>query len=128
MGSGALAWIGAVLALTGILFESIGDLQLVRFKRSPANAGRILDSGLWRYTRHPNYFGDACVWWGLYLIATGTRYGVWTLPAPVLMTLLLTRWSGVPTVEGPMKRKRAGYDDYMKRTSVFIPWWPKRAA
>jgi steroid 5-alpha reductase family enzyme len=122
---GPLAVAGAVLALVGVGFEGLGDWQLLRFKADPANAGKVLDAGLWRYTRHPNYFGDACVWWGLYLIAAETGLGAWALPGPVLITVLLTRWSGVPTVEGRMRRKRPDYEAYVARTSGFVPWWPK---
>jgi steroid 5-alpha reductase family enzyme len=124
---GPVAWAGVVLATVGILFESIGDFQLIAFKANPANAGKVLQSGLWRYTRHPNYFGDACVWWGLWLIAAETGPGLWALPAPILITLLLTKWSGVPTVEGSMRRKRPDYEAYVQRTSAFIPLPPKRA-
>ncbi|MBO9707741.1 MAG: DUF1295 domain-containing protein [Caulobacter sp.] len=122
---GALAATGTALALAGIAFEAVGDWQLVRFKADPANAGKVLDTGLWRYTRHPNYFGDACVWWGLYLVAAETGVGAWALPGPVLITFLLTRWSGVPTVEGRMRRKRPDYEAYVARTSGFVPWFPK---
>jgi steroid 5-alpha reductase family enzyme len=108
-----------------VVFESVGDFQLVKFKGDPSNAGKVLQSGLWRYTRHPNYFGDACTWWGLYLIAADHGLGVWTLPGPVLLTVLLTRWSGVPTVEGNMRRKRPEYEAYVERTSGFIPWFPR---
>jgi steroid 5-alpha reductase family enzyme len=124
---GLLSYIGAALAITGIAFESIGDWQLVRFKSDPTNHGKVLDIGLWRYTRHPNYFGDACVWWGLYLIAAQSPVGVWSLPGPVLITFLLTRFSGVPTVEGSMRKRRPDYEAYIKRTSGFIPWFPKKA-
>ena len=123
---GALAFVGAAIAVVGIAFETIGDAQLAAFKAKPENAGKVMDQGLWRYTRHPNYFGDACVWWGLYLIAAGTGLGAWTLPAPVLMTFLLTKWSGVPTVEGRMRRKRPDYEGYVARTSGFVPWFPKK--
>jgi steroid 5-alpha reductase family enzyme len=123
---GPLVWTGAGLALFGILFESIGDWQLVRFRADPENKTRVLDRGLWRYTRHPNYFGDVCVWWGLYLIAAETAFGIWTFPAPILMTFLLTRVSGVPMLEHQLRRKRPDYDAYVARTSGFIPWPPKR--
>ncbi len=123
---GLLALMGGALALIGILFETIGDAQLVRFKANPANAGKVLQSGLWRYTRHPNYFGDACTWWGLYLIAAETGLGAWSLPGPILLTFLLTRWSGVPTVEGRMRRKRPDYEAYVRRTSAFVPMAPKK--
>ena len=103
-----------------------GDLQLVAFKADPTNAGKVLQSGLWRYTRHPNYFGDACTWWGLYLIAADHGLGAWSIPGPILLTFLLTRWSGVPTVEGRMRRKRPEYEAYVSRTSGFIPWFPRK--
>lgn len=124
---GALAYAGASLAVVGIAFESIGDWQLTRFRADAANNGKVLDSGLWRYTRHPNYFGDACVWWGLWLIAADAGLGAWTLPGPVLITYLLTNLSGVPTVENHLKRSRPDYDAYVARTSGFIPLPPKRA-
>ncbi len=121
---GMLGIAGAVIALIGIAFETVGDAQLTRFRRDPANAGHVMDQGLWRYTRHPNYFGDACTWWGLYLIAAETTTGLWALPGPVLLTWTLMKWSGVPTTEGRMKRKKPGYEDYVHRTSGFVPWWP----
>jgi steroid 5-alpha reductase family enzyme len=126
VGLGPLALLGAALALFGIGFETIGDFQLVAFKADPTNAGKVLQSGLWRYTRHPNYFGDACTWWGLYLIAADHGLGAWSIPGPILLTFLLTRWSGVPTVEGRMRRKRPEYEAYVARTSGFIPWFPRK--
>ncbi len=122
---GTLGMVGAGLALFGILFESIGDWQLTRFRHDPANAGQVMSHGLWRYTRHPNYFGDACTWWGLYLIAAETSAGIWALPGPALLTWTLMRWSGAPTIEGRLKRKKPGYEAYMRRTSGFVPWWPR---
>jgi len=122
---GKLALFGALVAIIGIAFETIGDAQLTRFRRDPANEGKVMDRGLWRYTRHPNYFGDACTWWGLYLIAAESTTGLWALPGPVLLTWTLMKWSGVPTTEGRMKRKKPGYEDYVRRTSGFVPWWPK---
>ncbi|MDQ9782943.1 DUF1295 domain-containing protein, partial [Serratia marcescens] len=86
---GSLGMVGAGVAIAGILFESIGDWQLVRFRDDPANAGKVLATGLWRYTRHPNYFGDALTWWGLYLIAAESWSGIWALPGPVLLTWTL---------------------------------------
>ncbi len=124
---GAVAAIGIVVALIGIAFETIGDWQLVRFRADPGNQGKVLTTGLWRYTRHPNYFGDACTWWGLYLIAAESMTGLWALPGPILLTWTLMKWSGVPTIEGRLKRKRPGYEDYVRRTSGFVPWWPKAA-
>jgi len=123
---GAIGWAGAALALFGVVFESIGDAQLVAFRRKPENAGQVMGKGLWRYTRHPNYFGDACTWWGLYLLAAETHTGLWALPGPLLLTWTLMKWSGAPTIEGRLKRKKPGYEEYMRRTSGFVPWWPKR--
>jgi steroid 5-alpha reductase family enzyme len=123
---GPPAWAGAVLTLFGIAFESIGDFQLVAFKANPANAGKVLQSGLWRYTRHPNYFGDACVWWGLWMIAFDAGVGLWSMPGPILITVLLTRGSGVPLTEAGMRRKRPEYEAYVQRTSSFIPMLPKK--
>ena len=123
---GPVAILGAVLTMVGITFETVGDLQLVRFKSDPRNVGKVMQQGLWRYTRHPNYFGDACVWWGLLMIAADAPFGIWSLPGPVLLTFLLTRFSGVPTVEGRMRRTRPDYEAYVARTSGFLPWWPKR--
>jgi steroid 5-alpha reductase family enzyme len=124
---GPLAYAGAALALVGIAFESIGDWQLARFKADPANAGRVMDRGLWRYTRHPNYFGDACVWWGLYLIAAETALGRWTIISPLFLTFILIKWSGAALLERRLKRSRPGYEDYVARTSGFIPWPPKKS-
>jgi steroid 5-alpha reductase family enzyme len=126
---GVVGWAGVALAAVGIFFESVGDWQLVRFKKNPDNKGKVLDTGLWRYTRHPNYFGDACVWWGLWLIAAETGWvGAASLPGPILITFLLTKWSGVPTTEGNMRRRKPDYADYVARTSGFLPMPPKRAA
>ncbi len=126
---GALAWIGVALAVVGIVFESVGDWQLVQFKKSADNAGKVLNTGLWRYTRHPNYFGDACVWWGLWMIAAETGWvGIASVVGPILITVLLTKWSGVPTTEGRMRRKKPDYEAYVAQTSGFIPMLPKRPA
>jgi steroid 5-alpha reductase family enzyme len=117
---GPLGIAGAALAGFGILFEAAADRQLARFKSNPANEGRVMDRGLWRYTRHPNHFGDAATWWGLFLLAGQW----WALPGPLLLTFLLARWSGAPTVEGRMKR-RPDYAAYIARTPSFIPWLPR---
>ncbi|MEC9109637.1 MAG: DUF1295 domain-containing protein, partial [Pseudomonadota bacterium] len=113
--------------LFGTLFETVGDLQLVRFKRNPENQGQVMDRGLWRYTRHPNYFGDACAWWGIWLVAAETSTGLWSVVGPMLLTWTLAKWSGAPTIEGKMTRTKPGYADYVARTSGFVPWFPKRA-
>ncbi|HEY5106779.1 MAG TPA: DUF1295 domain-containing protein [Caulobacteraceae bacterium] len=125
---GPLGFAGAALAVLGLVFETVGDRQLTRFKADAANKGLVMDKGLWRYTRHPNYFGDACLWWGLFLIAAETPYGLWSAPGPILITLLLTRFSGVPTVESRLRAHRPGYEDYVRRTSAFAPWFPKGRA
>lgn len=123
---GIIGMTGASIAIIGIGFETIGDWQLVRFRRDPANQGQVLMTGLWRYTRHPNYFGDACIWWGLYLIGAESFTGLFALPGPILLTWTLIKWSGVPTIEGRLKRKKPDYEDYVRRTSGFVPWFPRR--
>lgn len=117
---------GAFVWTVGFLFEAVGDAQLARFAADPANAGRVLDGGLWRYTRHPNYFGDCCAWWGLFLVACAVPGGAWTIVSPLVMTFLLRRVSGVPLLERGMARRRPGYEDYVRRTSPFVPWPPRR--
>ena len=124
---GPVAIVGAIIVLIGIGFESIGDAQLKAFKANPTNKGKVLDTGLWRYTRHPNYFGDCCTWWGIYLIAAETSSGIWSFPGPLLLTFLLVKWSGVPMLERGLSKTRPGYVDYIARTSSFIPWPPKSA-
>jgi steroid 5-alpha reductase family enzyme len=117
---GVLGVVGAGLWLVGVAFETIGDLQLARFKRNPDNRGKVMDRGLWRYTRHPNYFGDFCVWWGLYLVAlTSTTW--WTAVGPLLMSFLLLRVSGVSLLEKDIGTRRPGYDEYVRRTNAFFP-------
>jgi steroid 5-alpha reductase family enzyme len=117
--------IGSALWLIGFAFETVGDAQLAAFKRDPANRDRVLSTGLWRYTRHPNYFGDAVVWWGLFTIAASTPAGPWTAFGPALMTFLLARISGVPMLESRLRETRPGYAEYVERTSAFVPWPPK---
>lgn len=123
---GALAVVGALVYLVGLFFEVVGDAQLTRFKSDPANAGKVMDRGLWRYTRHPNYFGDACVWWGIAIVATETGSGAWGLVGAAVMTVFLRRVSGVTLLERSLKKRREGYEDYIARTSPFIPRPPKK--
>jgi steroid 5-alpha reductase family enzyme len=125
--AGPLTVIGAAAWLGGLVFESVGDWQLARFKADPARQGMIMDRGLWRYTRHPNYFGDFCMWWGLFLISLGSWAGVATIVGPLLMTFLLTRGSGKALTERRMA-DRPQYADYIARTSGFFPRPPKRNA
>ena len=124
---GALAIIGAIIVLTGIAFETIGDAQLKAFKSDPANEGKVLDSGLWRYTRHPNYFGDFMTWWGIWLVAaeTGWVVALVTVIGPIFLSFTLMKWSGGPMLERGMKKRRPKYQDYIERTSSFFPWPPK---
>ena len=118
---------GVALWLVGFGFESVGDRQLARFTADPANRGRVLDTGLWRYTRHPNYFGDACVWWGLFLLACHQWVGLATIVAPILMTFLLAKGTGKPLLEKSIGSRRPGYAEYVRRTSGFFPRPPKKA-
>lgn len=123
--AGALAGLGAAVWLAGFGFEVGGDWQLARFRADPANRGRVLDHGLWRYTRHPNYFGDSCQWWGLYLVAAGQWQGAATVLSPMLMTYLLARKTGKPLLERRMSSTRPGYAAYVGRTSGFLPRPPR---
>ncbi len=123
---GLLAYAGVALAAIGFFFESVGDWQMAAFKSNPENRGKVMDKGLWRYTRHPNYFGDACVWWGLYLIAAETAAGALSFIGPAILTWLLVQWSGAALLERRMKRSKPEYADYIARTSGFIPWPPKK--
>jgi len=123
---GWLTFVGVAVFLAGLAFEAVGDAQLAAFKRDPANKGQVMDRGLWRYTRHPNYFGDALLWWGIWLIAVGSGAAWWSLVGPALMTFLLVRVSGVALLESDLAERRPGYAEYIRKTSPFIPWPPKR--
>lgn len=116
--------LACVVWLIGFLFESVGDYQLMKFKSSPDNKGKLLTTGVWKYTRHPNYFGDACVWWsfGLFAMAAGSY---WPMLSSLLMTWLLLRVSGVALLERALKKQKPGYEDYMSNTPAFFPWFPK---
>jgi len=122
---GVVAWLGVALWCVGVFFEAVGDHQMERYRADPANSGGVIDVGLWRYTRHPNYFGDACVWWGIFLVAADGWPGVLTIYAPLLMTLLLTKGSGARILEAYMS-KRPGWDEYKARTSGFFPLPPRK--
>ncbi|HEX5148376.1 MAG TPA: DUF1295 domain-containing protein [Candidatus Limnocylindrales bacterium] len=124
-GWGPLDAIGVGVWGIGFVFEAVGDHQLTAFIRDPANRGKTMRFGLWRYTRHPNYFGDAAQWWGFWLIATSAG-GWWTVFAPILMTFLLVRVSGVGLLERTIAERREGYAEYMRTTSAFVPLPPKR--
>ena len=118
-----LDYIGLIVWLIGFFFEAAGDYQLKRFKSNPGNKGKVLDQGVWKYTRHPNYFGDSAQWWGYYLIATAAG-GWWTVFSPIIMTLFLLRVSGVALLEKTLET-RPGYKEYIERTSAFVPWFPR---
>lgn len=117
--------IGTLIWTIGFIFEAAGDFQLLQFKRDPMNKGKIMNRGLWKFTRHPNYFGESVMWWGIFLIALSAKNGWTALVSPVLMTFLLLRVSGVVLLE----KKYAGnkdYAEYARKTSAFIPWFPKK--
>jgi steroid 5-alpha reductase family enzyme len=124
---GPLAIAGVILFAIGFACESVGDWQLARFKANPANQGKIMDRGLWRYTRHPNYFGDFCMWWGLFGISLGSWRELPAIVGPLLMTFILTRGTGARMTDRRMTASRPRYADYVTRTSGFIPRPPKRA-
>jgi steroid 5-alpha reductase family enzyme len=117
---------GAGLWAVGMVFEVGGDIQLQRFVADPRNHGRVMDRGLWRYTRHPNYFGDFCVWWGIFFVAlaTQTEDAWWAVIGPLTMSLILLRLFGVPMMEQHLEQSRRGYAEYARRTSAFFPWPP----
>jgi steroid 5-alpha reductase family enzyme len=125
-GVGPIAVMGIVVWAVGFGFEAVGDLQLSRFKKNPDNQGKVMDQGLWSLTRHPNYFGDALLWWGIGIVAAETGSGVIGFIGPVVMTYLLMRVSGVPILEKSLKRRREGYAEYVAKTSGFIPRPPKK--
>lgn len=116
--------LGVLVWILGFFFEAVGDWQLARFKADPANKGKVMDRGVWRFTRHPNYFGDAAQWWGYFLIAAAAG-GWWTIFSPILMTLFLLRVSGVTLLEKTLET-RPGYKEYIDNTSAFIPWFPRK--
>ena len=128
-GMTALTIAGCCFFAIGLFFETVGDWQLARFKADPTNQGRVMDRGLWRYTRHPNYFGDFMVWWGFFFIALGTPGELphlgWTAIGPALMSFLLLRVSGVALLERSLKKRRPGYEEYIRKTSAFFPRPPR---
>jgi steroid 5-alpha reductase family enzyme len=121
---------GLLLAAGGLLIETVADAQLARFLRSPRSADAVMDRGLWAWSRHPNYFGEACLWWGLGLMAlsAGGWANLWSLASPLMMTVLLLKVSGVTLLEQGIAQRRPAYRAYMRRTSAFIPWPPRRGS
>lgn len=124
-GVGPIAVMGIIVWLIGLAFETVGDWQLARFKADPANQGKVMDQGLWRLTRHPNYFGDAVMWWGVGIVAAETGSGVIGFIGPAVMTWFLMRVSGVPMLEKALHKRREGYAEYVARTSAFFPRPPR---
>ena len=125
----ALTWLdllGTIVWMAGFIFESVGDWQLARFKSDPANKGRVMDRGLWAYTRHPNYFGEFLVWWGVFLVTLSTPNSWWTILSPLIVTAVLLKMTGIALTEKALVENRPGYRDYIKRTSAFVPWWPAK--
>lgn len=125
---GGFGVLGVALWAVGLFFEATGDLQLARFKADPANAGQVMDRGLWRTTRHPNYFGDFCVWWGIWLVTVPTVVGLAAVVGPIVMSFFLIKVSGVPMLERTIGKRRPGYDEYVRRTNAFFPGPPKAPA
>ena len=123
----ALDYVGVLVWAVGMFFETVGDWQLARFKADPVSKGKVLNSGLWRYTRHPNYFGNSCIWWGLFLIAWAAG-GWWSIVSPIMMTFLLLKVSGVAMLEKDIGERRPGYREYVTQTNAFLPGRPKIAA
>jgi steroid 5-alpha reductase family enzyme len=121
-----VTWLGVAVWAIGFCFEAVGDWQLRQWRANPAHAGQVLDRGLWRYTRHPNYFGDSLVWFGFWLLACSHWLGVLTVVSPVFMTNMLVRHTGKRLLEKHMARSKGGaYAEYVRRTSGFIPWPPR---
>ena len=118
--------LGTLLWTAGFIFEAVADWQLYRFKADPANAGKVMNQGLWAYTRHPNYFGESLVWWGLFLITLATPGSLWVIISPLVITFLLLKVSGVTLLEKTILDTRPRYRDYMKTTNAFFPWFPKK--
>ena len=123
---GPLAFTGVALWIVGLLFETIADAQLSSFHANPDNATKVMDQGLWRYSRHPNYFGELCIWWGYFLIAVETPLGIVAIYAPLLMTYMIMGMLGKALVERRSLKKRPDYQAYIDRTSGIFPWPPKK--
>lgn len=126
---GFTAWdvLGLAVWIVGFGFEAVADQQLYLFKADPGNKGKVMDKGLWAYSRHPNYFGEALMWWGIFLIALSTPAGWWTVISPMVITVVLLKMTGVSLMEKTIVHTKPGYNDYINRTNAFIPWFPKKA-
>lgn len=120
-----LTYLGLIIWLIGFYFEAVGDYQLNKFIKNPDNKGKIMDQGLWKYTRHPNYFGEVTMWWGIFIIALNSPIGIYSIIGPLTITTLILFVSGIPLLE----KKYQGnieFEKYKKKTSIFIPWFPKK--
>jgi len=117
---------GLSLWMVGFVFEAVGDWQLAAFKSNPANKGKVMDRGLWAYTRHPNYFGECLMWWGIFVIAFSTPNSWWTVLSPLIITAVLLKMTGIPLTEKTIVAHRPGYKEYIQQTPAFIPWFPKK--
>lgn len=123
---GWLDIMGGLIWFIGFFFEAVGDWQLARFKADPESKGLVMDRGLWAYSRHPNYFGEFLIWWGFFLITLSTPTSWWTIISPLIISAVLLKMTGIPLTEAAVKKTRPGYDDYIRRTSSFIPRFPKK--
>jgi steroid 5-alpha reductase family enzyme len=119
-GLGTVVWAG------GFIFESVGDWQLAKFKADSKNKGKVMDRGLWAYTRHPNYFGEFLIWWGIFIVTLSTPGSWWTVISPIIVTAVLLKMTGIPLTEEALVKRRPGYENYIKRTSAFVPWRPAK--
>jgi steroid 5-alpha reductase family enzyme len=120
-----LDMLGFIIWGVGFIFEAVGDWQLAVFKSNPTNKGKVMDRGLWAYTRHPNYFGECLIWWGIFLVAFSTPNSWWTVLSPLIITAVLLKMTGIPLTEKTIVKHRPGYKEYIRRTNAFIPWFPK---
>ncbi len=117
--------LGIILWGIGILFETLGDWQLTQFRKNPENKNKVLQTGLWKYTRHPNYFGDACVWWGFFALACANQV-YFVAASPIIMNFFLVKVSGVAMLERNLRSTKEGYQEYIERTNAFWPWFPRK--
>ena len=123
---GWLDYGGIGVAALAMIFEAIADLQLASFRADPANKGKVMDRGLWGWSRHPNYFGEAALWWGFFAIGFGASHMLWLILSPLLVTFLLLQVSGISLMEEKIDERRPGYADYKRRVSAFVPWPPAK--
>ena len=118
--------LGLSMWMLGFIFESVSDWQLARFKADPAHRGKVMDRGLWAYSRHPNYFGECLIWLGIFMVAYSTPNSWWTVVSPLVVFAVLLKMTGIPLTEKTIVHTRSGYRDYIKRTSAFFPWFSKK--